>query len=209
MATSTNRLFSALVLVLAWAPAACSSFGSDPAATGASENVPEPERQDAGDASPPKAPIVTGTPDASEFNENFGVFVAPSGIAGAAGTRKQPLASIQAGIDLGKSLGKRVYVCGGTFRESLVTARNGAEELAALRAGPAPCVVLLDLMMPVMDGWILRAEMLADPALAQIPVVVVSGAADLESKTSQLKAARVLTKPVKWPVLLDSVRVYC
>jgi CheY-like chemotaxis protein len=91
----------------------------------------------------------------------------------------------------------------------VVTACNGAEGLAAMRAGPVPCMVLLDLMMPIMDGWTLRAEMLADPALAQIPVVVVSGAADLESKTSELKAARVLTKPVKWPVLLDSVRAYC
>ena len=91
----------------------------------------------------------------------------------------------------------------------VATARNGVEGLAAMRSGPAPCVVLLDLMMPVMDGWTLRAEMLADPAIANIPVVVVSGAADLEQKTSQLKAASVLTKPVKWPVLLDSLRTFC
>ena len=39
--------------------------------------------------------------------------------------------------------------------------------------------------------------------------LVVSGAADLEQKTSQLHAACVITKPVKWPVLLDSVRAYC
>lgn len=123
MATSTNRLFSALVLVLAAAPAACSSFGSDPA-PGASDSVPEPGRADAGDpdAGPKKAPVVNGTPDPSEFTESFGVFVAPNGQAAAAGTRKQPLASIQAGIVLGKSLGKRVYVCGGTFRESMVMA---------------------------------------------------------------------------------------
>ena len=91
----------------------------------------------------------------------------------------------------------------------VATARNGVEGLAVLRSSMPPCVVLLDLMMPVMDGWALRAEMLADPALAHIPVVVVSGAADLEQKTSQLHAACVITKPVKWPVLLDSVRAYC
>ena len=91
----------------------------------------------------------------------------------------------------------------------VATARNGVEGLAALRSGDPPCVVLLDLMMPVMDGWTVRAEMLADPALAHIPVVVVSGAADLEQKSSQLQAARVITKPVKWPVLLESVRTYC
>lgn len=91
----------------------------------------------------------------------------------------------------------------------VITARNGVEGLTAMRSSLLPCVVLLDLMMPVMDGWALRREMLADPKLAQIPVVVVSGAADLESKASQLKAACVLTKPVKWPVLLDSVRAHC
>jgi CheY-like chemotaxis protein len=91
----------------------------------------------------------------------------------------------------------------------VVTARNGEEGLEALRAAAQFCVVLLDLMMPVMDGWTLRAEMLADPALASIPVVVISGAADLESRASQLKAASVLTKPVRFPVLLDQVRAHC
>ena len=92
---------------------------------------------------------------------------------------------------------------------TVITARDGAEGLAAMREAPGPCVVLLDLMMPVMDGWALRAEMLADPALAKIPVVVVSGASDLERRSSRLQAASVLTKPVKWPVLLESVRAYC
>ena len=119
---TSNRIFTALVLVLASAPAACSSFGSDPSPTPAAEGVPEAERPDAGDAGLPKAPEVTGTPDPSELNESFGVFVTPGGQAAAAGTRKQPLASIQAGIALGRSLGKRVYVCGGTFHESLVIA---------------------------------------------------------------------------------------
>ena len=91
---------------------------------------------------------------------------------------------------------------------SVVTARNGEEGLAAMRVAPPPCLVLLDLMMPVMDGWQLRKEMLADPVLAEIPVVVVSGAADV-GESAALKAANVLTKPVKWPVLLASVREYC
>jgi CheY-like chemotaxis protein len=89
------------------------------------------------------------------------------------------------------------------------TARNGEEALALLRSSPRPGVILLDLMMPVMDGWQMRAEMLADPALADIPVVVVSGAADLGGDGHALKASRVLTKPVKWPVLLESVRAHC
>ncbi len=86
------------------------------------------------------------------------------------------------------------------------TARHGKDALELLRTKSQPSVVLLDLMMPVMDGWQMRAEMLADPKLATIPVIIVSGAADLQDGTEMLKAARVLTKPVKWPVLLDSVR---
>ncbi len=86
------------------------------------------------------------------------------------------------------------------------TARHGKDALDLLRAKPHPNLVLLDLMMPVMDGWQMRAEMLADPKLAKIPVIVVSGAADVQDGSAMLKAARVLTKPVKWPLLLDSVR---
>jgi CheY-like chemotaxis protein len=94
---------------------------------------------------------------------------------------------------------------------SVVTARNGQEGLTLLRNRSAapPCVILLDLMMPVMDGWKMRAEMLADPALASIPVVIVSGAADVNDNNNDLKAVRVLTKPVIWPVLLESVRAHC
>ena len=86
------------------------------------------------------------------------------------------------------------------------TARHGKDALELLRTKPPPNIVLLDLMMPVMDGWQMRAEMLADPKLAGIPVIIVSGAADLQDGSEMLKAARVLTKPVKWPVLLESVR---
>ncbi len=88
------------------------------------------------------------------------------------------------------------------------TARHGKDALELLRAKPQPNIVLLDLMMPVMDGWQLRAEMLADPKLASIPVIIVSGAADLQDGSEMLKAARLLTKPVKWPVLLECLREF-
>jgi CheY-like chemotaxis protein len=90
----------------------------------------------------------------------------------------------------------------------VVTAKNGADGLRALRSGTRPHLVLLDLMMPVMDGWQMRAEMLADPQLAGIPVVIISGAADLQDGIEALAAARVLTKPVKWPVLLECVEAH-
>ena len=58
---------------------------------------------------------------------------------------------------------------------SVVTAANGAEALRVARQ-QLPCLILLDLIMPVMDGLQFRAEQLADAALSSIPVVCVSGA---------------------------------
>jgi CheY-like chemotaxis protein len=56
-------------------------------------------------------------------------------------------------------------------------------------------------MMPRMNGWELRAEMLADPALARIPVVVVSGA--LVQDPASLQAAAYLRKPYQLDELLE------
>ena len=87
-------------------------------------------------------------------------------------------------------------------------AANGAEGLKRL-AQERPCVVILDLMMPVMDGWQLRQRMLADPALSDIPVIIVSGAADLPDTTAPLAARHVFAKPVRWPTLLAAVQAHC
>ena len=54
------------------------------------------------------------------------------------------------------------------------TAANGREALAYLALGDRPDVILLDLMMPVMDGWEFRRQQVTDPALAAVPVVVLS-----------------------------------
>ena len=56
------------------------------------------------------------------------------------------------------------------------TAVNGRDALEQLRTGDKPCVILLDLMMPVMNGWELRREIESDPALADVPVIVISAA---------------------------------
>ena len=55
-----------------------------------------------------------------------------------------------------------------------VSAPNGQEALDLLRSGVRARVILLDLMMPVMDGWTFRREQLRDPQLAHIPVIVLS-----------------------------------
>ena len=89
-------------------------------------------------------------------------------------------------------------------------AANGREALERLRAGKkAPCLILLDLQMPVMDGWQFRKEMRGDAALAGIPVVVISADAGLERKVEGMAAAAVLPKPVELSRLLDTVHHFC
>ena len=88
-------------------------------------------------------------------------------------------------------------------------AGDGLQALEALRGGPAPCVVLLDLMMPRLDGWGVLREMRAVPALADIPVVLVSGVADIEGETDLRGVVASLTKPVDVDVLLATIQTCC
>ena len=78
-------------------------------------------------------------------------------------------------------------------------ARNGVEGLRAARAGH-PSLILLDLMMPVMNGWQFREAQRADPEIADVPVVIVSAAAGKE-----LDAAAYLHKPFELPELVAVV----
>ena len=90
------------------------------------------------------------------------------------------------------------------------TAADGAEALAWLeKSQMTPCVALIDLMMPGMDGFTLRARMSADPQLADIPVVVVTGAGVLAEQRAVELNARVLRKPVTMAALLATVRTFC
>src|SRR3954466_14273319 len=91
----------------------------------------------------------------------------------------------------------------------VATARNGREALDALRDGEHPRVILLDLMMPVMNGWDFRTQMLQDAALAPIPVVLLSGAADVQQHAAALHAADFVTKPIKLERLYAALACYC
>lgn len=88
-------------------------------------------------------------------------------------------------------------------------AKNGFDALESLRAHAAPSLILLDLMMPIMNGWEFRAEQLRDPRLAAIPVVVVTGAGQAAEKAQSLGATDVLEKPVSLAVLLATVERFC
>ena len=88
----------------------------------------------------------------------------------------------------------------------VVSAANGREALDRLHAMPRPSLILLDLMMPVMSGEEFRAEQLRDPALASIPVVVVSAHPSAEEQAARIGAAAVLKKPFDVDELLEQVR---
>jgi CheY-like chemotaxis protein len=90
------------------------------------------------------------------------------------------------------------------------TAGDGADALERLRHGPPPCLIFLDLTMPVMDGWESLRRRGESPALAEIPVVVVSALADLGRETLLAQGVRsVLTKPADPADLFAEVGRYC
>ena len=91
----------------------------------------------------------------------------------------------------------------------VVVAFDGQQGLERLRNGPRPDLILLDVMMPGKDGHAFRAEQLADPRFASIPVVVLSGAYDVGALADRLGARDYLTKPLDVQRLLDTVRRYC
>lgn len=85
----------------------------------------------------------------------------------------------------------------------VVTHRDGREALDYLREGHRPSVIILDLWMPQMDGWRLRRELLADPELEHIPVVVLTAASSDAAEPQRV--AGVLRKPVALQALLGLI----
>ena len=92
---------------------------------------------------------------------------------------------------------------------AVVEARHGAEALHQLRSPARVCLILLDLFMPVMDGWAFRAEQLRDQALAGIPVIVISADASAPRRGRELGAVASMVKPIDFDVLLEHVDHYC
>lgn len=88
-----------------------------------------------------------------------------------------------------------------------VSVSNGREALDYLQQRGKPNLILLDLMMPVMDGWEFRRRQSADPALAQVPVVILS-ALD-PHRTTGVSADAFLKKPLNFDHLIELVRSYC
>ncbi len=86
---------------------------------------------------------------------------------------------------------------------------SAREALAHLREGKPPSLILLDMMMPGMDGWELRLELRKQPATAEIPVVILSAHGDVRDAALALGAADYLRKPVRIESLLEVAERYC
>jgi CheY-like chemotaxis protein len=94
------------------------------------------------------------------------------------------------------------------FEVALAT--DGQRALEALRgADTLPDVILLDLMMPVMNGWQFRKAQLDDPQLATVPVIVLTASWASDSQLSQLKAAAFFRKPVDAGTLVRKINSIC
>jgi CheY-like chemotaxis protein len=90
-----------------------------------------------------------------------------------------------------------------------VGAANGREALHYLGECPPPCLILLDLSMPVMDGWEFRKRQLQEPEWAAIPVVVLSALANHTERAAELGPVERLVKPVNFDTLLEKIQQLC
>jgi len=87
---------------------------------------------------------------------------------------------------------------------------NGQEALAYLwRATRLPCLILLELHMPVMNAWDFRAAQLLNPRIAHIPVVLYLVARNLELMAIELGAVEALPKTIDSEEILAVMRQYC
>ena len=92
----------------------------------------------------------------------------------------------------------------------VISVRSGREALDRLEAGLRPCIVLLDLVMPEMDGFAFRQAQLADPELASIPVAAISGGGQqIEEQVRRLGITHFLQKPFEEEELLDVIGKHC
>jgi CheY-like chemotaxis protein len=94
------------------------------------------------------------------------------------------------------------------FGYAPLAAANGKAALDLLRerdAASMPCLIILDVMMPVMDGWEFRAEQQRDGALAAIPVIFLTADATAGKRARRTGAAAFIAKPVEIDGLLDTI----
>jgi CheY-like chemotaxis protein len=85
---------------------------------------------------------------------------------------------------------------------------NGEDALARLSDEPA-CLILLDLMMPIMDGWEFRRRQQQAPALAAIPFILMSGVEDEAKRSIAGEAVGSFRKPLDIDAVLETIERHC
>ena len=88
----------------------------------------------------------------------------------------------------------------------VLTAGNGKEALELLASDPLPCVILLDMMMPILNGWQFLDAVAQDARLSSVPIIVVSAAVRDETLPPSV---RCLHKPFLRADLLSAIRESC
>jgi len=109
--------------------------------------------------------------------------------------------STEALCDLLKLAGHRV--------DSADNGRTALEKLRQKNREERYCVIVLDLMMPVMNGYEFREEQLKDPSIASIPIIVMTADGRAPEKAAQLGSDRYFQKPLAPRELLRAIREYC
>jgi CheY-like chemotaxis protein len=91
---------------------------------------------------------------------------------------------------------------------TVVGTANGREAWQQLEQGLRPCLIVLDLMMPHMDGWQFRARQQADPALADIPVLIITASRDAAEGPEILRVQHWVSKPFKLHQVIELAQRY-
>jgi len=91
----------------------------------------------------------------------------------------------------------------------VVCADNGLQALEKLHERNQYCVILLDLMMPVMNGYEFREEQLKDPSIAKIPVIIITADGRAREKAALLGSDCYFQKPLSPSALLRAIRDFC
>src|SRR5262249_54388366 len=87
----------------------------------------------------------------------------------------------------------------------VLLAANGKEALDVIAAGPRPDVILLDVMMPVMDGWHFLSARLKHPELVEVPIIIISAGQEAERDARKVGVFEVARKPLHVDDLIQRI----
>ncbi|MEO7192082.1 MAG: response regulator [Vicinamibacterales bacterium] len=128
----------------------------------------------------------------------------PAGPAWSAGRPTSPILIVEDDTDIRTMMAVLLETQG----YAAVVASDGIEALSMAR-NLKPCLILLDLMMPVMDGPTFRHAQWQDPTISEIPVIILSAHPQASGIARELQAVSYLEKPVSFDALLQTVHNVC